>query len=665
MKSLKKNLVIVESPSKSKTIEKYLGSDFTVTSSKGHIRDLKTTGYGGFGIDIDNGFTPMYKLLNDKLVTIRELKALVKEADKVYLATDPDREGEAISWHLYEVLKLEKKPYERIVFNEVTKNAVLNALDNGRDIDMDLVHSQESRRMVDRIIGFSLSKLLQRKIGSKSAGRVQSVTLKLIVDREKEIESFIPEEYWDIFIEFTKRRKLRAKLVSYLDEKIKLTCKEDSDKVVNALTKDYVIKNIITKEREKQAKDPFITSTLLQEASSKLGFNSKKTMLIAQQLYEGVELATERIGLITYMRTDSIRLSDEFIKNAKEEIISKYGEKYYKGYKSDVSKDKNVQDAHEAIRPSRVDYAPDDIKSYLSNDEYKLYNLIYYRALSALMTPAILEDQKVKIDNNGYEFELNGERVIFDGYLKLYDDNDDDVKTLPEFKIGEVLNGVTLINEQKFTNPPLRYTEGRLINKMKELGIGRPSTYAQTIETLKNRYYVKTVSKAFVPTEQGRLTSEKLDEYFSNIINVKYTAEMEDMLDEISLGKVKWNEELLAFYNEYMPLVQKADELMPKTYPALLDEVCPECGKPLIMRNGRFGTFTACSGYPSCRYIKKKDPEPTINTGIKCPNCEKGYIVERVSKKGRSKGQKFYACDQYPKCKTTFSDLSEINKKEN
>lgn len=665
MKSLKKNLVIVESPSKSKTIEKYLGSDFMVTSSKGHIRDLKTTGYGGFGIDIDNGFTPMYKLLNDKLVTIRELKALVKEADKVYLATDPDREGEAISWHLYEVLKLEKKPYERIVFNEVTKNAVLNALDNGRDIDMDLVHSQESRRMVDRIIGFSLSKLLQRKIGSKSAGRVQSVTLKLIVDREKEIESFIPEEYWDIFIEFTKRRKLRAKLVSYLDEKIKLTCKEDSDKVVNALTKDYVIKNIITKEREKQAKDPFITSTLLQEASSKLGFNSKKTMLIAQQLYEGVELATERIGLITYMRTDSIRLSDEFIKNAKEEIISKYGEKYYKGYKSDVSKDKNVQDAHEAIRPSRVDYAPDDIKSYLSNDEYKLYNLIYYRALSALMTPAILEDQKVKIDNNGYEFELNGERVIFDGYLKLYDDNDDDVKTLPEFKIGEVLNGVTLINEQKFTNPPLRYTEGRLINKMKELGIGRPSTYAQTIETLKNRYYVKTVSKAFVPTEQGRLTSEKLDEYFSNIINVKYTAEMEDMLDEISLGKVKWNEELLAFYNEYMPLVQKADELMPKTYPALLDEVCPECGKPLIMRNGRFGTFTACSGYPSCRYIKKKDPEPTINTGIKCPNCEKGYIVERVSKKGRSKGQKFYACDQYPKCKTTFSDLSEINKKEN
>ena len=664
MKSTNKNLVIVESPSKSKTIEKYLGSDFTVTSSKGHIRDLKTTGYGGFGIDIDNGFTPMYKLLNDKLSTIRELKALVKDADKVYLATDPDREGEAISWHLYEVLKLEKKPYERIVFNEVTKNAVLNAIDNGRDIDMDLVHSQESRRMVDRIIGFSLSKLLQRKIGSKSAGRVQSVTLKLICDREKEIEAFVPEEYWDIFIEFTKRRKLKAKLVSYNDEKIKLTSKDETDKVLSNLTKDYVIKAITTKEREKMPKDPFITSTLLQEASSKLGFNSKKTMLIAQQLYEGVELATERIGLITYMRTDSVRLSDEFIKNAKNEITSKYGDKYYKGYTS-ISKDKNVQDAHEAIRPSRIDYAPEAIKSFLSNDEFKLYNLIYYRALASLMSPALVEDEKVKIDNNGYEFELNGEAIIFDGYLKLYDDNDDEVKTLPDMKAGEVITNVTVTSEQKFTNPPLRYTEGRLINKMKELGIGRPSTYAQTIETLKNRYYVKTVSKAFVPTEQGRLTSSKLEEYFSNVINVKYTAEMEDMLDEISLGKVKWNEELLKFYNEYMPLVERADELMPKTYPVLLDELCPECGKPLIERNGRFGKFTACSGYPECHYIKKKEPEPVITTGIKCPNCEKGYIVERISKKGRSKGQKFYACDQYPKCKTTFSDLAEINKKEN
>ena len=656
-----KSLVIVESPSKSKTIEKYLGKDYIVTSCKGHIRDLKTTGYGGFGIDIDNGFQPMYKLINDKLPVIRELKQLVKEVDKVYLATDPDREGEAISWHLYEVLKLEKKPYERMVFNEVTKDAILDAKDNGRDIDIDLVHSQESRRMLDRIIGFSLSKLLQRKIGSKSAGRVQSVTLKLICDREKEIEAFKPEEYWEVFIDFTNKKKLKAKLVGYNEDKIKLSNKEETDKVLSELGSDYVIDSIVNKEREKEAREPYITSTLLQEASSRLGFNSKKTMLIAQQLYEGVELADERIGLITYMRTDSVRLSNEFINNAKKFIEKNYGSNYYKGYKESIQKGKNVQDAHEAIRPSRIEYRPDDIKNYLSNDEYKLYNLIYNRALAALMANAIVEDEKVRIDNNGYKFEVNGERVVFDGYLKIYnDDTEDDYKQLPAMKVGDKCKDVNLTSEQKFTNPPSRYTEGRLINKMKELGIGRPSTYAQTIDTLKSRYYVKTQNKAFVPTDQGKLTSEKLDEYFSSIINVKYTADMEETLDKISEGKIVWNEELSKFYNEYMPLVEKADELMPKTYPILLDEKCPECGRQLIVRSSRFGQFTACSGYPECKYIKKKEPEPTINTGVKCPNCEKGYIVERVSKKGRSAGQKFFACDQYPKCRTTYSSLDEI-----
>ena len=659
-----KHLVIVESPSKSKTIEKYLGDDYIVTSSKGHIRDLTTRGFGGFGIDIDNGFTPMYKLLQDKMPTIRELKQLVKKSDKVYLATDPDREGEAISWHLYEVLNLQNKDCERIVFNEITKNVILESLNNGRAIDEDLVHSQESRRILDRIIGFSLSKLLQRKIGSKSAGRVQSVVLKLICDREKEINNFVPEEFWEIFLSFTKKnKKIKAKLVSYNNEKIKLTNAEETQKVLDSLTNRFIVSDVIKKEREKLAKPPFITSTLQQEAFSKLGFNAKKTMMIAQTLYEGVELANERVGLITYMRTDSVRLSSEFINHAKKHIEDNFGSQYYRGY-TDSSKGKNVQDAHEAIRPSKVEYTPESVKGYLSNDEYKLYNLIYNRVLAALMAPALIEDQKVKIDNNGYTFETNGEVVKFDGYMKIYQDVDDELKSLPDFEIGEEISKPSVSSEQKFTNPPSRYSEGRIIRKMEELGIGRPSTYATIVDTLKNRYYVKVTNKALVPTPQGILTSDKLDEFFNKVINVKYTAEMEEILDDISVGDKVWTDEIKGFYNDYMPLVQNADEKMDKIYPILLEEECPNCGSKLVMRNGRFGEFAACSGFPKCRYIKKNEAPEPVSTGIKCPHCESGYIVERVSKKGRTKGQKFYACDQYPKCKSTYSDLSEVNKAE-
>ncbi len=657
-----KNLVIVESPSKSKTIEKYLGSDYIVTFSKGHIRDLTTRGYGGFGVDIENGFQPKYKLLVDKQPVVRELKKLCKSVDKVYLATDPDREGEAISWHLYEVLDLAKKDYERIDFHEVTKTAVLNAIQNGRDIDKDLVRSQESRRILDRIIGFSLSKLLQRKIGSKSAGRVQSVVLKLIVDREREIEAFIPEEYWEVFLDFNKKsRKLRAKLVAYNDEKIKLTNKEETDNVLNSLTEDYLIEDIVKKPHERSSKLPFTTSTLQQEASTKLGFNAKKTMMVAQGLYEGVELGEERVGLITYMRTDSVRLADEFVDSCKKYILDNYGEEYYKGYGDPANKGKNVQDAHEAIRPSRIGYAPEKIKQYLSNDEYKLYSLIYRRALAAIMKPAIVELQSIRINNNGYKFDVNGELVIFDGYLKVYGNyEDDDTKSLPEMKIGEKVNDPVCTSEQKFTNPPTRYTEGRLIRKMEELGIGRPSTYAITIENLKQRYYVKLEKKAFYPTKQGILTSDKLTEYFSGVINIKYTAEMEEILDDIAEGEKVWNKELEKFFNEFMPLVKDADEKMPKIYPIYSEEKCPQCGSPLVTRNGRFGEFEACSGFPKCRYIKPKEVIEPKQTGIKCPNCEKGYIVERVSKKGRSAGQTFYACDQYPTCKTTYSNLSDI-----
>lgn len=654
------NLVIVESPAKSQTIEKYLGEGYTVASSKGHIRDLKTRGYGGFGVDIEDNFKPMYKNLRDKAEVVRELKKLVKKADKVYLATDPDREGEAISWHLYEVLGLENKEYERIVFHEITKSAVLHALENGREIDIDLVHSQESRRILDRIIGFSLSKLLQRKIGSKSAGRVQSVALKLIVDREKEIQAFIPEEYWEVFCEFEKEKhRIKAKLVSDQNGKIKLTNQQETEEVVNNLSNDYLIEEVIKKNRNKLAKPPFITSTLQQESSSKFNFNSKKTMMIAQKLYEGIELKDERVGLITYMRTDSLRLSEQFINEGKDFITGNYGKEYYHGYRKYQSKAKNVQDAHEAIRPSSLKNTPANIKQYLSNDEFKLYSLIYYRALGALMSDAIVEDQKIKINNNGYIFEATGERIIFNGFLAAYGNYDDDeTKSLPGFKEGEKLIDAELITEQKFTSPPLRYSEARLIKKMEELGIGRPSTYSITMETLKQRYYVKMDKKNFIPTEQGILTAEQLDLFFHDIINVKYSAKMEDVLDDISEGDKVWYEELRTFYDVFMPMLEYADENMVKQYPIYVDEECPECGSKLVYRNGRYGRFLACSGFPKCRYIKKEEKEEII-TDVKCPNCEEGYLVERISKRGRSKGQKFYACNQYPNCKTTFSELPE------
>lgn len=657
-----KYLVIVESPAKSKTIENYLGPDFIVTSSKGHIRDLTTRGLGGYGVDIEDHFKPQYKIMKDKHGTVKELKALVKSVEKVYLATDPDREGEAISWHLYETLNLEKKEYERIVFHEITKSAVLAALKNGRTIDDDLVRSQESRRILDRIIGFSLSKLLQKKIGSKSAGRVQSVALKLIVDREKEIQKFDKQEYWDLFVHFTKKaKKLKAKLEKYNNEKIEIKSEKEAIEIEANLGDKYVVDNVIRKEKEKAPKPPFITSTLQQEASNKYNFNARKTMQIAQSLYEGIELGKERVGLITYMRTDSTRLSDEFINSCKNYIIKEYGEEYYCGVVVS-KKGKNVQDAHEAIRPSKLSYSPDSIKKYLSNDEYKLYSMIYDRAVSSLMSKAKVLDEKVIINNNGYQFELNGEKVLFDGYLKVFNKYEtEDTKVLPDIIIGETIKNAKLEKEQKFTNPPLRYSEARLIRKMEELGIGRPSTYAVTMDTLKQRGYVKVEKKTFIPTDQGVLTSNKLDEYFNKVINIKYTADMEEALDKISEGEIVWYEELAKFYNDFKPLLDFASDNMERMYPIMTDEICPECGSQLLIRNGRFGEFIACSNFPKCHYTAKKEiPEPPVYTEVKCPNCEHGMIVERISKRGRSKGQKFYACDQYPTCKSTYTSLDEV-----
>lgn len=660
-------LLIVESPAKCKTIAGYLGEDYKVDSSVGHIRDLKIKGKGGFGVDIENNFQPEYSLLQDKMEIVRGLKKDSEVAEHVYLATDPDREGEAISWHLSEVLGLPDSKVSRIVFNEITKTAVLNAIQNDRKIDMDLVHSQESRRILDRIIGFRLSGLLQQKIGSKSAGRVQSVALKLIVDREKEIEAFDKVEYWDIFANLEKESgkiiyPLKAKFSGTLQEKIDLKSEEETNQIVEKLNGGkYIVTNIAKKEHARASKPPFITSTLQQDAGVKFNYTSKRVMTIAQKLYEGVEVGKERVGLITYMRTDSIRLSEEFIKNAKTYIVDKYGSKYFKGVKKSQTKGKNVQDAHEAIRPTNIARTPESIKRYLTADEYKLYSLIYNRAIASLMSDANIENTIIDVTNNGYIFNLTGEKVLFDGFLAIYEesnlDNEEKIEKLPELEINEELKFISLDTEQKFTAPPYRYTEARLIRKMEELGIGRPSTYALIMETLRARGYVSMDKRTFVPTEQGRLTSEQLDLFFKDIINVKYTADMETTLDKIAEGKAVWYEELKTFYDMFAPLIENARDNMVKVYPKILDELCPVCGLPLLIRRGPFGEFTACSGYPHCKYIKKKEPKVVVSTNVVCPVCGLGEIVERVSARGRSKGTKFYACSRYPECKATYSGI--------
>ena len=656
-------LLIVESPAKSKTIEHYLGDEYIVESSIGHIRDLTIKGKGGFGVDIENNFQPSYDILKDKKDVVAKLKKLADKAEHIYLATDPDREGEAISWHLQEVLEQPTKKVSRVVFNEITKKAVLNAIPNDRGVDMDLVHSQESRRILDRIIGFRLSSLLQQKIGSKSAGRVQSVALKLIVDREKEIEAFDSQEYWDIAAILKKENNsLKAKFVKDSSGNTTINNEEEVMKIVNSLKEaEYTVTSIDVKNRNRSSKPPFITSTLQQDAGVKLKYNAKRVMMIAQKLYEGIDLGSERVGLITYMRTDSIRLADDFIASAKTYIEDNYGKNYYKGFKNKNKKGAHVQDAHESIRPTSIDRTPEKMKKYLSNDEYKVYSLIYNRTIASLMSDAVVEDTKVNIEANSCLFNVDGERVLFDGFLKIYEegslDETEELDRLPELVVGEKLPLEELLYEQKFTNPPHRYTEARLIRKMEELGIGRPSTYALTMETLRARSYVTMDKRTFVPSKQGRLTSDQLDLFFSSIINVKYTADMENTLDEISLGNIVWYEEIRKFYEAFMPLVENARDNMVKLYPKLTDEFCPTCGLPLYIRRGPFGEFTACSGYPHCKYIKKAVKPDPVKTGVPCPVCKEGELVERINVRGRNKGAKFYACSSFPKCRATYSGL--------
>ena len=643
------DLVIVESPAKSKTIEKYLGKNYKVVSSVGHIRDLATTGKYGLGIDIENDFKPTYEPMKDKKKVIKELKSLVKDSDKIYLATDPDREGEAISWHLYDTLGIKDNQYDRVLFYEITKEKVLEGLKNPRKIDFHLVKSQETRRILDRIIGFRLSKLMQSKTSGKSAGRVQSVALKLVVDREREINAFVSEAYYTITAKFD---EFDSELFNYNHEDIEIKSKDLALDILSKLSKEFVLEKIEKKNKNRSSKFPFTTSTLQQEASNKLNFPAKKTMSVAQKLYEGINIGSETTGLITYMRTDSIRLSEEFIGSTFSLIEKDFGKEYI-GYPKKAKKSDNVQDAHEGIRPTSIFRTPSTLKNYLSPDEYKLYSLIYYRTLASLMADAKTLVTTIYLDNNNYQFKTSGTIITFDGYLKVFKDYEDanDV-VLPDLSshVNEKLTSNEIKYDEHFTKPKSRYTEAKLIHELEELGIGRPSTYATIMSTIRDRGYVAMEDKKFYPTEIGYEVTDKLQEYFSNIINVKYTANMEHDLDEIALGKLDNIKVLRDFYGIFDSTLHEALTKMERVAPKETGEECPLCHSNLVVRKGRYGEFVACSNYPECKYIKKEPKEEKII--MVCPKCG-GNIVEKKTRKNKI----FYGCNNYPKCDVALWDM--------
>ncbi|MFA6667010.1 MAG: type I DNA topoisomerase [Bacilli bacterium] len=638
-------LVIVESPTKSKTIGRYLGEDYIVEASVGHIRDLATSGKGGLGVDVNDGFKPTYVISKDKKEVVKKLEKLKDKCDEVILATDPDREGEAIAWHLASVLNLDVNTTKRLEFHEITHDSITNAIKAPRVIDMNLVHSQEARRIIDRIIGFKLSNLMYSRIRSKSAGRVQSVTLKLIVDHEKEITDFKPEEYWTIESKIKKDSKdLTIDLVKVDDKVVKITNEKDCDAIMSMIGDEVSVSEIKKTERNLSSKDAFITSTLQQETFNKYHFKTKETTFLAQKLYEGTETDEGLTGLITYIRTDSTRLSDTFIDSAKDFIISKYGENYYKG-KRVVKKNALMQDAHEAIRPTSLKRTPELMKKYLSDHEYKLYKLIYNRAVASLMVDKKVEATNVSFKTNNVTFQITGSVTIFKGYDVLNIDNDES-NALPVFTEGEKFKLFDTKKEQHFTKAPARYSEGRIVRLMEEKGIGRPSTYASTIQTLISRKYVTSAKDGLTPSEQGTKTVTVLTKYFPDLMNTEYTADMETNLDKISDGS---EEELAVIKNFYDPFITHFEEIKPKIYKDPLEytgEKCPKCGSPLVVRHGRNGDFVACSNYPTCKYIEKKEKEPLKFVGRNCPNC--GHpLVYRKSKSG----DEFIGCSNFPKCR--------------
>ena len=643
------NLVIVESPAKSKTIEKYLGGEYKVVSSVGHIRDLATTGKYGLGVDVDNDFKPNYIPMPGKKKVIADLKKLVKESDLVYLATDPDREGEAISWHLFDTLKIKEKNYLRVLFYEITKDKVLEGLNNPRKIDYDLVKSQETRRILDRIIGFRLSKLMQNKTGGKSAGRVQSVALKLVVDREREIQNFVPEAYYTITANFPDK-EMKSELFAFNNKDLEIKDKDLALEILGKLSDTFTVSNVDKKSKNRSSKFPFTTSTLQQEASTKLGFPAKKTMSIAQKLYEGLDIGSEHTGLITYMRTDSVRLSEDFTGPAFHFIEELFGKEYV-GYVKKAKKNDNVQDAHEGIRPTSIKRTPESLKNYLTADELKLYTLIYYRTVASLMADAKTNVTTICLDNNNYQFKSTGTVITFPGYLKVYGKYEEANDTvLPDLAIGEVLTTSDIKMDEHFTKPKPRYTEAKLIKELEELGIGRPSTYATIMSNIRERGYVNVVDKKFEPTEIGFTVTDKLQEFFSNIINVKYTANMEKELDEIADGKLDNIKVLHEFYDVFDETLHEAFTKMERTKPKETGEECPNCHSPLVLRKGKYGEFTACSNYPDCTYVKREEKE--IKEIMGCPKCG-GKIIEKTTRKGKT----FYGCSNYPKCNVAVWDM--------
>lgn len=645
----KKNLVIVESPAKAKTIEKYLGRNYKVVASVGHIRDLKKS---SMSIDFENNYEPQYINIRGKGPLINDLKKEAKKAKKVYLASDPDREGEAISWHLAHILDLDKEDRNRVVFNEITKDAVKNAFVEPRQINMDLVDAQQARRVLDRIVGYSISPILWKKVKKGlSAGRVQSVALKLIIDRENEIKAFQPEEYWTIDGSFKKgTRKFNATFYGLDGKKFKLSNNEDVKTVLKRIkTDEFLVEKVEKKERRRNAPLPYTTSSLQQDAANKINFRTRKTMMIAQQLYEGLSLGTAgHQGLITYMRTDSTRISPLAQNEAIEFITNRFGANYSK-HGNKVKNASGAQDAHEAIRPSSVNHTPESIAKYLDKDQLKLYTLIWNRFIASQMTAAVFDTMKVNLTQNGVTFIANGSQVKFDGYMAVYNDTDKN-KMLPDMEEGESVKKVNTNPEQHFTQPPARFSEASLIKTLEENGVGRPSTYAPTLETIQKRYYVKLAAKRFEPTELGEIVNSLIVEFFPDIVDVTFTAEMEGKLDEVEIGKEQWQKIIDEFYKPFEKELAKAEteieKIQIKDEPAGFD--CELCGSPMVIKLGRYGKFYACSNFPECHNTKAITKE----IGVICPICQKGQVIERKTKRNRI----FYGCDRYPECEFTSWD---------
>ncbi|MDD5693357.1 MAG: type I DNA topoisomerase [Patescibacteria group bacterium] len=648
-----KKLVIVESPAKSKTIEKYLGSDYRVMATYGHVRDLPTS---RLGIDIENNFAPEYIVPTKSKKTISAFKKALATTSLVILATDPDREGEAISWHVVEALKLKKVKLQRIEFHEITKEAISKAVNSPRDIDINLVNAQQARRVLDRLVGYSLSPLLWKKVlKGLSAGRVQSVAVRLIVDREREIDAFKPNEYWEMKAKLDKKEtneEFIAKVNKYKNKPLAVSNKTESEQVIKGLPLGpYKVDKVETKEVKRSPAPPFITSTLQQEAARKLYFSAKKTMAVAQQLYEGIELeGKESVGLITYMRTDSTNLSTQALSEARDYIQQKVGREYVPVKPRVYKKAKSAQEAHEAIRPTSFSRTSDTLKAYLSKDQLKLYELIWKRALASQMSDCLYSQTGIDITIGEYNLHAGGRTIKFSGFMSVYLESEDD-KTedeeksiLPKLSKGDICNLKEVFGEQKFTEPPPRYSEASLIKELEANGIGRPSTYAPTISTIQERGYIQVENRRLFPNDIAYVVIDLLRDHFPFVVSVDFTAHVEKELDDVADGKEKWQEVIKEFWHPFEEDLKKASTSIEKVkLEKATDEICEKCGKPMVIKHGRFGEFLACTGFPECRNTR---PLPPKNLGLKCPKCHEGDIVERRTKKGKL----FWGCSRYPEC---------------